>query len=299
MSNKRIIIFGCGYVGRPLGRNLANAGHEVWLHSRNAESLSAVDCVPDNRKISGNLHNTDWHQKLTGKWDIAYNLVSAAGGGLDGYRLSYIQGNQSIRDWASQVDVDRLIYSSATSVYPQSSGEWVTENDVPDFEQLSPSGGILFEAEQLVLGATEFRSRIVARLAGIYGPGRHLYLNRLREGAATLPGDGSAWLNLIYMKDIVDALVQLGGLECEQEVFNVVDDRPARKQDIVDWLAAETGFASARFDPNEAGPRASRRTTGKGLPNRRVSNSKLKQCLGWKPRFADYKAGYRDILKLS
>lgn len=296
MRSKRVVIFGCGYVGRPLARSLVIAGHEVWLHSRNLESLSAVECVPDNRKISGNLHEADWHEKLTGKWDIAYNLVSAAGGGLDGYRLSYIQGNESIRDWAGKVDVDRLIYSSATSVYSQSSGEWVSENDVPELDQLSPSGRILFEAEELVLGSTEFRSRIVARLAGIYGPGRHLYLNRLREGAATLPGDGSAWLNLIYLKDIVDVLVQLGDFECEQDVFNVVDDQPAQKQDIVDWLVAETGCTPARFDPNNAGPRASRRTTGKGLPNRRVSNSKLKQCLGWQPRFADYKSGYRDIL---
>lgn len=296
MSGKRIIIFGCGYVGRPLARNMADAGHEVWVHSRNIESLSAVQCVPNDRKISGNLHEADWHDRLSGAWDVAYNLVSSAGGGLDGYRLSYIQGNQSIRDWASKVDVGRLVYTSATSVYPQSNGEWVDEDDVPDLEQLSPSGRLLFEAEQVVLGAIEFEHRIVARLAGIYGPGRHLYLNRMREGAKSLPGDGSAWLNLIYLNDIVDVLFQLGELEREQAVFNVVDDFPSQKQDIVDWLAAETGCAPLRFDPDQAGPRASRRMAGQALPNRRVSNIRLKNGLGWLPRFANFKAGYRDIL---
>jgi nucleoside-diphosphate-sugar epimerase len=260
------------------------------------DSLKAVDTVPDERKISGNLHETAWHDELSGDWDIAYNLVSAAGGGLEGYRLSYLQGNESIRDWAGRIDVDQLIYTSATSVYPQSDGEWVSEEDVPGQQQLSPSGQVLHQAEGLVLGATEFRSRIVARLAGIYGPQRHLYLNRLREGAVSLPGDGNAWLNLVYLKDIVDVLMRLGDLESEADVFNVVDDQPARKQEIVDWLAAETGCAPIRFDPDQTGPRASRRTTGQGLPNRRVSNRKLKEQLGWEPGFPDYKAGYREIL---
>ncbi len=296
MSNKRIVIFGCGYVGRPLAKSLAGAGHEVWLHSRNVESLGAVEEVPSERKVSGNLHESGWHGKLSGNWDIAYNLVSSAGGGLDGYRLSYIDGNQSIRDWAAGVGVERLIYSSATSVYPQTNGEWVSEEDVPALEQLSSSGQILYEAEQLVLGAPEFRSRIVARLAGIYGPGRHLYLNRMREGVTAFPGDGNAWLNLIYLKDIVTALIGLAELDCASDVFNVVDDSPSRKQDIVDWLSAETGSAPMRFDPNAAGPRAARRKSGVGLPNRRVSNAKLKQQLGWTPDFPDYQAGYRDIL---
>lgn len=296
MSSKRIVIFGCGYVGRPLAKSLVDNGHEVWLHSRNLESLSAVDTVPDERKVSGNLHETGWHHKLPGSWDLAYNLVSSAGGGLEGYKLSYIQGNQSIREWAAGVEVNRLIYSSATSVYPQSNGEWVGEEDVPAIEQLSSSGQVLYEAEQLVLGASEFRSRVVARLAGIYGPGRHLYLNRMCEGVTTLPGNGNAWLNLVYLKDIVSVLMQLADFDCERDVFNVVDDLPSRKQDIVDWLAGETGSARMRFDPDEAGPRASRRTTGTGLPNRRVSNSKLKQQLDWTPSYPDYMAGYRDIL---
>jgi nucleoside-diphosphate-sugar epimerase len=274
------------------------AGCEVWIQSRNRDSLNAVGGVPVGRRIDGDLDGVGWHSRLEGDWDYAVNLVSSAGGGLEGYKRSYIEGNRSIREWAAGRRVGRFLYTSATSVYPQSDGRWVTEADVPEVEALSPSGALLRQSEEETLAADCFGSRIVARLAGIYGPGRHLYLNRLKDGAASIPGDGTAWLNLIHLKDIVTALMTL--LECprldEAEVFNVVDDRPSRKQEIVDWLAAELGMEPIPFDPTLQGRRSSRRMSPAGLPNRRVRNERLKRMTGWAPAFRDFRAGYRDIL---
>ncbi|NDV61746.1 NAD-dependent epimerase/dehydratase family protein [Puniceicoccales bacterium CK1056] len=299
MESKRLMIFGCGYVGRSLAKATAEAGWEVWIHSRNAKSLAEVNEIPTERRIIGNLHEDEWQSRLKGQWDAVVNLVSSAGGGLEGYKLSYLEGNRSIRAWAEEAAVRRFIYSSATSVYPQTEGEWVSEDDVPEMNHLSPSGAVLREAELEILQSDIFPERVVARLAGIYGPGRHLYLNRLQEGAQSLPGDGSAWLNLIYLKDIVTALIQLldAPMPNVAEVFNVVDDEPARKQEIVDWLATKLGLPTIPFNPDDLGPRASRRTTQGGLPNRRVSNAKLKESIGWKPSHPSFREGYADILK--
>lgn len=298
MKCRRLVIFGCGYVGRTLARAAVAAGWEVWIQSRNGDSLAVVNEVQAARRVVGDLHSRDWHAALPGKWDLAINLVSSAGGGLDGYRLSYIEGNQSILEWAGKAEVGRFIYTSATSVYPQTEGEWVAEEDVPAPASLSPSGQLLREAELIVMESEAVAEKIVVRLAGIYGPGRHLYLDRLQQGAASLPGDGSAWLNLIYLKDIVGALMQLASapLPSAAEIFNLVDNEPARKQDIVDWLAAETETRPILFDPAEAGPRAARRTAQGKLPNRRVSNARLRSSLSWSPQFPDFRAGYRDIL---
>ncbi|MEX0326643.1 MAG: NAD-dependent epimerase/dehydratase family protein, partial [Puniceicoccaceae bacterium] len=256
------------------------------------------DAVPEERRSRADRHEPEWHGHVRGHGEVASNLVSAAGGGIEGYRLSYLEGNRSIRDWALQADVGRFIYSSATSVYPQTDGEWVDEEDVPELDRLSENGRILRQAELEILDNEVFPRRYIARLGGIYGPGRHLYLNRLREGATSLPGDGLAWLNLIYLHDIVDALMRLAeaGLPGCADIFNVVDNEPARKQAIVDWLAETLALPSIPFDPNQSGPRALRRAAGKGLPNRRISNGKLREVLGWNPRFPDFRAGYRDIL---
>ena len=299
MSERRLVIFGCGYVGRALAREAVEAGWAVWIHSRNPDALAAVEEVPPERRIVANLHEPDWHARLPGTWDVAVNLVSSAGGGLEGYRLSYLEGNRSVRQWAAGVELGRYLYTSATSVYPQTDGEWVGEDDVPAIDHLSPSGALLREAEREVLGTDFCPQRIIARLAGIYGPGRHLYLNALREGAKAIPGDGSAFLNLIYLHDIVSALRAMmnADLPGPAEVFNVVDNAPVPKQTIVDWLAGELGRPSIPFDPSISGSRtARRRTAGGDLPNRRVRNTKIKEALGWQPQFPDFRAGYRDIL---
>ncbi len=298
MHTRRLVVFGCGYVGRSLARRAAGLGWEVWIQSRNAASLQAVAAVPAHRRLVCDLHGPDWHGRLPGPWDAAVNLVSSAGGGLDGYRLSYLEGNRSILAWAERVPVERFIYTSATSVYPQVHGEWVGEDDVPALECLSPTARVLRQAELEVLGAGVFARRVVARLAGIYGPGRHLYLDQLRAGASVLPGDGAGWLNLIYLKDIVDVLLMLleAPLREPAGVFNVVDDAPARRQDIAEWLAARLGVAAVRFDPALEGPRSAQRAGPEGPPNRRVSNARLRGTLGWKPRFPDFRAGYADIL---
>lgn len=300
MSDRRLVIFGCGYVGQALARAASHAGWQVWIQSRNADSLNAVSEVPAERRIQSDLHGRDWHDRLSGSWDGAVNLVSSAGGGLDGYRLSYLEGNRSIAEWAASRAVGRFIYTSATSVYPQSDGSWVQEEDVPgDLQQLSPSGAILRQAELEVLDSSCFEERVVARLAGIYGPGRHLYLDRLREGANAIPGDGQAWLNLIHRDDIVDALMLLLDvpLPSPAELFNVADNAPARKQDIADWLAAALGVPSIPFDPEISGPRAGRRLSGGSLPDRRVSNARLRRILKWDPTYPDFRAGYASILR--
>jgi nucleoside-diphosphate-sugar epimerase len=294
----RVIIFGCGYVGRNLAPAFIEEGHEVWIHSRNPASLESVVSVPPEHRVAGNLHDEDWHPALEGDWDVAFNLVSSAGGGIDGYRISYLEGNRSIQKWARARTVGRFIYTSATSVYPQSDGRWVTEEDVPDVAELSASGRILREAEMEILQSGVFERTAIARLAGIYGPGRHLYLNSLQEGLPELPGDGSAWLNLIYLKDIVSALNLLALTDKlgSSEILNVVDDVPARKQAIVDWLAGELGKPTISFNKEFQGSRAKRRTTSTGLPNRRVSIAQFKALCHWQPGFPSYREGYADIL---
>jgi nucleoside-diphosphate-sugar epimerase len=146
-----MVIFGCGYVGRLLAEAAVKAGYAVWIHSRNPESLAAVQSVPHERHLVADLHEKDWHGQLRGHWDVVVNLVSSAGGGIEGYQLSYIDGNRSIRDWARTVEVDRFIYSSATSVYPQTGGEWVCETDVPELDRLSANGKVLRQAELEIL----------------------------------------------------------------------------------------------------------------------------------------------------
>lgn len=297
---KRLLILGCGYCGQALSAEAVRRGWEVWAQSRNAEKLARLESVPAERRIVGLLEESGWQELVKGDFEAVVNLVSSAGGGLDGYRRSYVEGNRSVLEWLRGRSVGRFIFTSATSVYPQTDGRWVAEDDVPaEAEALSANGAVLREAERLVLGAEGPDFRGVLRLGGIYGPMRHLYLDRLLRGERVLPGDGEGWLNLIHRDDIVGAILAVlegGQAEAGEGIWNVVDNEPAKKRAIADWLAERVGSGPVRFDPTIGRSASGRRRVGNHAPNRRVSNRKFREWSGWQPRYADYRAGYSSIL---
>ena len=89
----------------------------------------------------------------------------------------------------------RLVFTSSTSVYAQTDGEWVTEQSRCRIRRARPVA-ILRETEEFVLG----RGGIVARLAGIYGPGRSALLRKFLDGTAVLdPSPTASSTRLIAM----------------------------------------------------------------------------------------------------
>jgi len=96
-----------------------------------------------------------------------------------------------------------LIFVSSSSVYAQINGETVTE-DSPS-EPTRETGKILKRAEATVLS----NQGIVARLSGIYGPGRSVLIKRLLKGEAQIEEDGRRLINQIHQQDAAGALLFL------------------------------------------------------------------------------------------
>jgi nucleoside-diphosphate-sugar epimerase len=131
------------------------------------------------------------------------------------------------------------------------------------------------------------------RLAGIYGPQRHHLLDQLRAGETEVGGRGEHRLNLIHRDDIVAAVLTAFAApeKIANETFNVADDGVATKADVMAWLAQKIGCPSPRFTgEGTAGRRAV-------TPDRVISNDKIKAVLGWRPRYGDFRAGYRPLLE--
>ena len=167
----------------------------------------------------------------------------------------------------------QLLFTSSTSVYAQTDGSWVTEESAaePDRE----TGQILRETEDYVLA----QGGTIARLAGIYGPGRSVLLRKFFNGEAVIEADGSRWINQAHRDDIATALRHLVR-ERTPGIFNVSDNEPLPQRAIYEWLAA-------RFDRPlpPSGPIDPSRK--RGWTNKRVSNQRLR-ALGWAPRFLSF-----------
>lgn len=288
------LILGCGYVGRALALSRQSSGDRVLAVTRNADSADSL-ASEGLEVFRGAVQDMEWHSWARSV-DWAINCVSSAGGGLTGYRLSYIDGNRSFADWMDKSGfAGPAIYTSSVSVYPDSQGEWTSEDDASPHSERAT---IMLEAEEAFFAGQPTASKVVLRLGGIYGPGRSFLAKRIREADGVLPGYGDYYLNLIRLEDIVSAIeAVLRGPIPEGGVYNVVDDKPLPKAELVSGLALAMGIDSVAFDPDgAAGYRSSRRSDGERPANRRISNGRFREAFEWAPRFQDGLTGMLPLL---
>ena len=288
-AGKRLVIFGCGYIGGAVARAARERGARVTALTRNAATAAAlrgrgVDV------IESDLAGDDWHARIPGAPEFLLNCVSGGGGGLESYRDSYVRGMRSIVAWAQRAGAaGTAVYTSSSSVYPQGDGARLDEN-------AETTGGgeraeVLLEAETILRAAAgAWRRWFVLRLVGIYGPGRHYLLEQVRAGEVA--GVGHHRLNLIHRDDAAAAiLAALAAPESRGSgVFNVADDAPAPKSEVVAWLAARLAVPLPRFTGISA---TSRRAI---TPDRVIANDKIKGELGWRPAYPTFRAGYESFL---
>jgi len=288
-ANKRLVIFGCGHVGTAVALRAAAEGGRVVALTRNAAS-AVVLREQAIETVVADLASDDWHAAIPAP-ELVLNCVSSGGGGAAGYRHSYVDGMRSVMAWARRHGpVGTIVYTSSTSVYPQGGGVTVDETAPLDWSGGDDAARLLIAAEDALREAAGAAQRwFILRLAGIYGPGRHHLLEQVKSGEVS--GSPETRLNLIHRDDIATAIEACFGAPpaLANEVFNVVDGSPARKSEVVAWLAARLGAPVPRFS-GTAGIR--RRVT----PDRIISNRKLCATFEWRPRFASYREGYSAIL---
>jgi len=308
-AGKRLVVFGAGYIGGELARQAVARGVRVTALTRN-EAKAAALRAEGIEAVVADLADAGWHAQIAGGADFVLNAVSSGGGGVDGYRHSYLAGMKSVLAWARQRGpVGTLVYTSSTSVYPQDGGVRVDELALTTARD--ERAGVLVETEALLLDAMAgggtrpsfapmvapgevappFAARtFILRLAGIYGPARGHLLEQVRAGEVA--GHGGHHLNLAHRDDICAAIWAAFGAPATVtgEVFNVADNAPATKSDAVAWLAARLGVAPSRFTGLPAGGR--RAVT----PDRIILNTKLKVMLGWAPRYPSFREGYAALL---
>lgn len=283
------MIFGCGYVGTEIARQAGARGLRVTALTRN-EAVAAGLSATGVEVVVADLADDAWHGRIAGRVDFALNCVSSGGGGLDGYRRSYVGGMASAMAWAAaRGAAGTFVYTGSTSVYPQGGGVRVAEAASTD--GAGDRAHLLVEAENRLRANRGACDRwFVLRLAGIYGPSRHHLLDQVRAG--TIAGRGDHRLNLIHRDDICAAVWAAFDAPpaVRDEIFNVADDGAAAKGEIAAWLAARLGVPPPRFTGE---PAAGRRGV---TPDRTIANDKLKAVLGWRPAFPTFREGYENLL---
>ena len=270
MGNARVAILGCGYVGAALGRALAAAGHDVLGTTTTPARVPALQALGLTPAIV-ELADTEKLRILLVDRTVVY-LTVAAGGGRHDYRTVYLDGVRHLLGAVRGTAVRRIIYTSSSAVYGRQDGAWVDETTAP--EPADERGRVLFEAERTLLEGAAQRGgdppvvATIVRLSGIYGPGRDPAAWAART-AGTTRTDGDAYLNLIHVDDIIEALVRLLTVPYAG-VLNLSDDAPTPRRAFYDRLISAAGLAPVRWAEADAPP-----ALGK-----RIRNDLIKRTLG-------------------
>jgi nucleoside-diphosphate-sugar epimerase len=290
----RVLIVGCGYVGLPLGKELARRGHEVFGLRRSllAEAeLKAAGITP----LHADVTRPDSLQNLPRDFDWVVNCTASGGGGADDYRKVYLEGNRNLLAWLAASPPKKFVYTSSTSVYAQNDGSVVTENSPTEPDALTAK--VLVETEKLLLAAVAERKfpAVILRVAGIYGPARGHSFKQFLRGEARIEGDGSRWLNMIHRDDLIGVIIAALERGAPGEIYNAADDAPPSQSEFFTWLAAKL---DQPLPPKVAADAEVWRK--RGVTNKRVSNAKLRAEIKYEFRFPDFRAGYAaEIARLA
>jgi nucleoside-diphosphate-sugar epimerase len=282
----RTLIAGCGYVGKELGRRLVAAGHEVWGFTRTEEPL------PEGvRSIFGDLRNRSLLDALPPALDRVVFAAAPSEHDEESYRSTYVGGLSALVDalTCGGSTPGRLVFCSSMSVYSQSDGSLVDEDAAT--EPARHSGRVMLEAEALALAGPI--PAVVARIAGIYGPGRDRIVRRVAAEEARIPPGESAFGSLIHRDDCAAALHHLLDLPEPAPVYVVADDEAGTLADRLRCLADLLGVQEPPVgeDPS-AGPWLQQRAgdRGKRLDNRRL------RATGFELSYPSFREGYAALV---
>lgn len=275
-----VLVAGCGWLGTAVARRLLSRGDRVTGVRRDparSAALAALGIAP----LAVDLASPGAGALLPAV-DAIVACQSAGTDGEAAYRTAYVDATRTLLERAGRHGA-RLVYTGSTGVFGQRDGSEVDEATPP--APASATAQVLVEAERLVGAAAEGGTAAsILRLSGLYGPGRLGIVERVRSGALALgPGD-DAWMNFCHLDDAVSLVVAALDGASPGAVHHGSDARPARRREVVGWIAARLGIEPPRSDRSASGP------------SRRIRSERTREALGVALRWPTFQEGLAALV---
>jgi nucleoside-diphosphate-sugar epimerase len=283
------LIIGCGYLGARVARRWCEAGHPVTVVTRSRARASGF-AHHGYRAIVADVTLPETLVELPAAETVlfAVGFDRSAGRGIEEI---YAGGIRNVLS-ALPADTGRLIYTSTTGVYGPAGGEWVDETTPPDPHR---DGGRASLVAERVLAAHHLgHNAVILRLAGIYGPGRIPFLDRLSAGEP-VPAPSVGYINLIHVDDAAEVVIAAGyapQFDNGPHIYCVSDGHPVQRGEYYAEVARQIGAPPPTF--SAADPESHR--AARAESDRRVSNDRLLADLHVQLSYQNHRAGLAKIL---
>jgi nucleoside-diphosphate-sugar epimerase len=276
-----VLVAGCGWLGAAIAQALVARGDRVTAVRRD-EKRAAANAAAGITALAVDLARPGAEAALPADVEAIVACQATTSDAAPAYRAAYVDANRALLALAERVRAP-FVYTSSTGVFGQRDGSEVTERT--GTAPASPTSQILVEAERLVRGAVDRGVRAcVVRLSGLYGPERLGTIERVRAGRLALgPGD-DGWMNFCHRDDAVAFVLAALARGEGGAAYHGSDAAPARRREVVQWIAARLGIAPPRQDHRMPGP------------DRRISSVWSREKLDVSLAFPSFHDGFAPFL---
>lgn len=235
-------IVGCGWTGQALAHVMQSDGWQVWGSRTSSERVQALEA--DGVKgvvLALEEAFTDTYQLPT----CDAMVLSFPPSGKSGSRHLYAERIRRIVNMGLEQQTRHFIMLSSTSVYANTQG-WAYEDSKTPMDTQSE----VYQGEQAFLQALEEspHPKIIFRLAGLMGPGRH---PGRRLSGRRIPTSAYAPVNLVHRDDVV-ASVQWALEKKLDGVFNICCGTHPSKMQCYGSACRRLGIDLPLFDDDKA-----------------------------------------------
>jgi nucleoside-diphosphate-sugar epimerase len=309
----RVFVAGAsGAIGRPLIRQLVEAGHQVTGTTRREDrageirsaGAAAVVCdVFDAAALEAAVREASP--------EVVVNQLTSLPEDFNPRKIDYKptnrvreEGGRNLMRAALAAGARRYVTQGIAFIYAPE-GEWIKDEDARPYEDApAPFDGTaraMLAHEREVLG-TEGIEGLVLRYGQFYGPGTYYtpgsgsIAKQVEKRMLPLVGPGTGMASFIHVEDAAAATVASLD-QGAPGIYNVTDDEPAP---VKDWLPLYAAALGAK-PPRRVPVWLARLGGGKmavqfGVHMRGASNAKARQALGWEPRYPSWRQGFQEAL---
>ena len=287
MKSINIFCFGFGQVAKSFVKKLIIENYNVILTTTSRSNSS-------KKNFNGINYNSYLFNSYKYDSDLLRELKAA-----DHILVSIPPEKQEdlvIKNFSKYMEDSKIkwiTYLSATSVYGDHKGEWVSENS--ETKPTLPNGIARLKVENLWL-SLQMKKKLsiqIFRLSGIYSNEKNI-LVRLKLGTAKLINKNDHYFSRIHVEDIANILFKSLSKFKTGEIYNIADDKPSSLDEITLHAARLLDIKDLKkIEVNEI---ESDMLKNFYKDSKRVSNKKIKEYFSYSFKFPTY-AERLDFIK--
>jgi len=240
---KTLVTGASGFLGRALVARLLANGESIRVLAR--RPLPDLEGNPQVYVVRGDLGDPEAVDRAVAGVEVVYHLGAGMRGGAEAFESGTVWGTKNVVEACLRHGIQRLVYVSSLSVLDHAGHhkgvpitEWSPQEPHPELRGAYSQTKLI--AENHVLDAIRNRDlpAIILRPGQIFGPGSE---KTPPSGVISLAGrwlvmgSGRLPLNLVYVEDVVDALLLAAtNPDVSGRMFQLVDPATLTQREYIE-----------------------------------------------------------------